>query len=383
VFAGYRSIRLSKRHCFYKDKDMQRSLKTVVIVVMIVTLSACAVVGPKSLRNGRGDYNEAIKTTEVEQFLLNIVRMRYNDRPYVLEVSSISSRMEVGARARVGVLGNDDIAALSRSGAEAGVTYLEKPTVVYQPLAGRSFVRQLMTPVSLNTLLMLRQSGWELDDIFRVFVASINGVPNAITGGSSTPEGVPEFSKFLEIVDSMDGLEDAGSLILGSTTAKDVKELAVRIRKDMRKSSEFKQFTSLLNLDPTAEIYRIRIGLDDGGKQEIVISTRPIMSAMFFVGQSIEIPEEIRQSGNAHMNMDLNGNPFDWRQVHSELISIHSSGDRPKNAYAAVKYNGYWYYISANDINSKETLTMLSIVFTLNAGGSSSQGRPVLTIPVD
>jgi hypothetical protein len=173
------------------NSQLKRLIKPLVISSQLLTLSACEIMGPKALRNGRGDYNDAIKSTEVDQFLLNVVRLRYNDRPYVLEVSSISSRVEAGGSARVGAVNADNAVTRSGTGADARISYLEKPTIVYQPLKGKDFVRQLLTPVDLNTLLLLRQAGWELDDIFRVFVNRINGVPNAITGGSSTPEGVP------------------------------------------------------------------------------------------------------------------------------------------------------------------------------------------------
>ena len=364
-----------------KKSRWKVSAKLAMMAGLTLSLTSCEVLGPKALRNGRGDYNDAIKSTEVEQFLLNIVRMRYNDRPYVLEISSISSRVEAGGTA--GVVGgqSDRNADLTYARAEARLSYVEKPTIVYQPLRGKDFTRQLMRPIDLNTLLMLRQSGWELDDIFRVFVHRINGIPNATTGASSTPEGVPEFREYLQVVEAMDEIEDSGSLVLAHSTKEKKTELLVRVREEARDTNNFRDFVELLHLDPGVDYYRIRLGLDDGGGNEIVISTRSILASMFFVGQSVQVPEEDIREGNVHINYDDNGAPFDWRLVHNNLIRIHSSPDRPKNVYAAVQYGKFWYYVENSDINSKETLTMLSIVFTLNAGGSSQ--APILTIPVD
>jgi hypothetical protein len=74
-------------------------------------------------------------------------------------------------------------------------------------------------------------------------------------------------------------------------------------------------------------------------------------------------------------------NQFDWQKVFKGLILIRTSKERPRNSYAAVNYDGYWYYVADDDIDSRETLTMLSVVLTLKAGGIPSNG-PVLTLPV-
>jgi len=103
---------------------------------------------------------------------------------------------------------------------------------------------------------------------------------------------------------------------------------------------------------------------------------------MFYIGQSIEIPEEIIKEGSVNINKDESGQPFDWRKVHDGLIFIRSSKERPRNTHVSGLYKGYWYYIPDSDIVSKETLTMLKIVLTLKAGGIPSKA-PVLTLDVD
>ena len=244
-------------------------------------------------------------------------------------------------------------------------------------------MRQLLTPVDLNTLLLLREAGWEMDDIFRIFVNSINGIPNASTGASSTPEGVPVFEDFLAVVEAMDELEDDGSLIMARSSSETSDQLALRVKPEARSSQDFLHLSELLNLDPEAEYYRVKLGFEQGGDHNIIIQTRSTMAAMFYVGQAVRVPEQLMNTGVAHVNTDESGRPFDWRVVHSDLINIYSSAKRPDNAFVAVTYKDYWYYIENSDIDSKETLTMLSIVFTLTAGSSSGTQAPVLTIPVD
>jgi hypothetical protein len=336
-------------------------------------VSGCEFLGPRALEAGRTDYNTAAKSTAVDQLLLNIVRMRFSDRPYFLEVSSISSTAEAGA-----AFGGTD-----EKGVEGGIRYLERPTIIYTPLTGESFVRQLLSPVELQTLLLLRDAGWEMDDILTVFADRMNGVPNASTGGDSTPEGVPEYLKFQQLAEAIDELEDNDFLLFASGEEIDSGELIIAVDPRARGTQAFMDFTRILKLDPKASVYRMRVGVVQESDDEIVIKVRPIMSALFFVGQGVIVPQKWLDAKSVNFAVDAMGNPFDWDLVHGDLILIRSSESEPSRgvAYSKVEYANYWFYITARDFDSKETLTMLSIVLTLKAGGIKTE-RPVLTLPV-
>ena len=348
-----------------------------VLFILAMVLFGCEVLGPRTLRGGRTQYNEAIKTTDVDQLLLNIVRMRFNDRPYFLEIASISSTAELAAS----LGGKTTFGDIDENSVQGGLTYLERPTIIYQPLSGEKFVRQLLEPVDLPTILLLRGAGWEIDDILRVFANRINGVVNASTGADSTPEGVPEYKEFLQVVEALDKLDDRGGVTIAAGESEQVEELVFQILPKLRQSEEYRKLARILNLDPDAKQIKIRIGLNPGGNDEIIIETRPIMSAMFYLGQSIEIPEEEIKSGSVNYAVDETGKPFDWQKVHDGLIRIRTSENRPSDPYVAVKYYDGWFYIPKTDVDSRETLTMLNIVLTLKAGGVPSKA-PVLTLPV-
>ena len=351
----------------------------LTFILLVFIIAGCEVLGPRSIKSGRSDYNEAINKTDVEQLLLNIVRMRSNDRPYFLEIANITSVAEM--EAGIGAEGQFNETLPDTYIGRGSLRYLQRPTIIYQPLTGEKFVRQLLEPVDLNTILLLRLSGWEMDDIMRVFANRINTVPNAPTAGDSTPEGIPEYEDFLKIVEAMDELEDAGEVTVGASEAKELDELVIDVYPDARKTENFQKFARLLNLDPDSDTYRIRIGLTRGGGDQIIIETRPIMSAMFYLGRSIELPEGLIDDKTIQLVRDKDGQPFDWQKVFKGLIRIRTSAERPRDTYASVFYEGYWYYIPNDDIDSRETLTMLSIVLTLKAGGIPSKG-PVLTLPV-
>ena len=81
--------------------------------------------------------------------------------------------------------------------------------------------------------------------------------------------------------------------------------------------------------------------------------------------------------------LDKSGIQFDWSRVQGDLIKIITSPTEPagSDVYAKVKYFDNWFYIGRNDVASRETLTMISTVLTLKAGGISTE-RPLLTLPV-
>src|SRR4051812_23054589 len=59
-----------------------------------LTGGGCAF-GPKVLEKSHGRYNEAVRRVEEEQLLRNLVRMRYNESPLELIVSSIAAQYEL------------------------------------------------------------------------------------------------------------------------------------------------------------------------------------------------------------------------------------------------------------------------------------------------
>src|SRR6516165_9040641 len=55
--------------------------------------------GPKVLEKSHWRYNEAVRRVDEEQLLRNIVRLRYNETPLDLRVSSIAAQYELDGTA--------------------------------------------------------------------------------------------------------------------------------------------------------------------------------------------------------------------------------------------------------------------------------------------
>jgi hypothetical protein len=62
------------------------------------------------------------------------------------------------------------------------------------------------------------------------------------------------------------------------------------------------------------------------------------------------------------------------------LIWVGSAATRPNDAFAAVRYRGYWFAIDDQDMPSKRLFTFLMFLFTLVEIGGK-EGAPVVTIP--
>src|SRR5438552_1067460 len=62
------------------------------------------------------------------------------------------------------------------------------------------------------------------------------------------------------------------------------------------------------------------------------------------------------------------------------LIQIKSSRDRPADAFVAVSYRDFWFWIDDRDVSSKRMFSFIMFVFALVEPGSKD-APPVLTIP--
>jgi hypothetical protein len=64
----------------------------------------------------------------------------------------------------------------------------------------------------------------------------------------------------------------------------------------------------------------------------------------------------------------------------SPLIRIHSSPDKPADAFIAVPYRTYWFWIDDRDLRSKSLFSFLMFIFSLTETGGK-EGAPVITVP--
>lgn len=179
-------------------------ISMIVMLGVMIGSSGC-ILGPRSLRHSRLNYNRAIQETSREELLLNLVRMRFHESEEFLGVSSITGQYTYDADL-VGS-GTWQQGASARGVGTLNLGAQSKPTIVYSPEQGKEFNRRKLSPVSLETLDLLASKGWAVDRVFRLTVRNINDVDNATSAGGPTPKLKPEFEQFLYLTQLMRQLQ--------------------------------------------------------------------------------------------------------------------------------------------------------------------------------
>ncbi len=309
---------------------MNTPSKLAAFLAVALLLGGCTNLGPRALQAGRADYNEVLRDTADAQLLSNLVRLRYRDRPYYLEVSAVTTQFSFSPQlSATAGLGSPQIEQDVLLG--AGGVYQEQPTVSYAPLQGNEFARRLLSPVTLDSLVRRLQVRDQMTSGFR-----------------------------------RDGAADQ-PVIMFSESA-----LA---------SPEYQRLVSLLSLEPGRREYRVAPALRAGGGDVVGIQTRSLNGMLYYLAHAVEVPGEHLSRGLVNVTRREDGSEFDWRDLTGGLIQIRVSKERPAQAAVRVRYRDHWFDIDDADLDSKSTFSLLAQLFALQAGGAEGL-RPVLTLPV-
>ena len=260
----------------YGHKDL-RVLMLTALCFAVFSLSACAVVGPRSISMGRADYNEAINRTEDEQMLLSIVKGRYGETFSLLAVSGVAANVRFRGNASVevgfGPTSNYEGNLVPFSG---GLVYEENPTITYIPVQGEQYLRQLLSPLPLNLLVLIVRSGTNQAATLTLLTNRINDMRNPDFLDGPNTKADPRFKRFVELNEELD---EADVIQLVEDPRKDIPFDILIQSYAPSYSEEVREYLSLLGLPmPTDEskdivlpIYFAVKGQDLDG---IAISTR-------------------------------------------------------------------------------------------------------------
>ena len=367
-------------------------------VLVAVSMLGCNTVGPRTIQGARFNYNEAIARSWDQQFLLNVVRLYYRDTPQFLEVGDITTKHSISYNAGIsGSLGDTDVRGLSgpiiggiTSGdsfsrgdtdtqglsSSLGFSYSEQPVISYTPLQGEKFVKQMLAPISWEAVLLLTQSGWSLDRVFRLCVQEVNGVFNAPSASGPTPTYVPDYKAFHAFTRALRELQVLRAVELvatGSEETEAVKGVKLRFREallrtlgdDSSVQDNLETIMSVLNVVSDGESGATG-QLGDAGARS---TTRSLLGVLHFLSQSVEAPQSHRDGGLVTVTRYEDGETvFDWSDVFSDLMRIRSSASSPEGAFVQIRYRGHWFYIEDSDLASKSTFGLVSNLLALQSG---------------
>lgn len=349
----------------------------VLLITIVLFITGCTNFGPKTVAQDRVGYNQALSDSWKEQMLHNMVKLRYGDAPIFLDVSSVINSYELSGRADLG--GNFQFSPTSGSDGSLGIsgTYANRPTITYSPLSGEKFARSLMAPIPSMSVINLIQSGYPADLVFRVLVQSVNGIRNKYEG--ATAAGARE-SQFNQLAEKMKRIQAAGAM--GLKLLKENGEiyplLVFASDTDETTVAEITDVKKMLGLDPQAQEYRIVHGVIQTDNKEIAILSRSVLQVMAYLASYIEVPEIHVREKRAKPNInDVLGGAGE----RNPPIVIHSSSEIPGDAFFAVFYHQYWFWIDDKDMSSKSLFSFLMFVFTLVESGGK-EGSPIVTVPV-
>jgi hypothetical protein len=349
-------------------------IKNSITTLVLLILTGCASIGPPSVTVDRFDYNTAISKSWKEQTLLNIVKIRYMDMPLFVDVASIVSGYTLQSSVNLGGHVSTDGLQGDYANLGASGTFTDRPTITYQPITGQQFNKSFMTPLPPGAILFLVQTGWPADLIYTVTVDSVNGLRGRVSGGSSARPGDPKFFRMVELMREIQKSGVIGMRIIKGQDNQDTTIMFFHKQNIPPEIAEAQQeLASLLGLQPGIQDVKVAYGLIPRDDKEIAMLTRSMMQIMVELATQINAPPE-------HIAEHRTIPRMPWADGDDYLIRIDHSKEKPDDAFVAVRYRDYWFYIDDKDLKSKRTFTFLMILFSVTETGGR-EGLPLVTIP--
>lgn len=356
-----------------------------------VLISGCSTLGPRTIRGDRFNYNESGAQSSKEQILLNIVRLRYGEPMYFLEIGSMLSQFTIQATGNISHWENDIHGAYgpalraayglrgdpSQQTTIAGnLQYADTPTITYRPLQGEEFSKRVMAPIPPTVIIYLAQSGWSIDRLVACCVQQINDIPNRQLHDTDASIA-PSTKDFVRLCALLKKLQDSGRAQFTIETENGVATTVLYIPASIPGlDKELHEARQMLGY-PTEGNLRLRVTPNAVRRapDELAMETRSVLAAMYALAQECVVPVEHVNDGEVFNA----SNPSDDPSIPAWMRVEHSR--TPKlDAFVQVYYNGYWFYISKDDWSAKRTFALLTYLFSLQAS-DLAPAQPVVTIP--
>ena len=352
------------------------------LVLLLVSLSGsigCQHYGPRSIVADRIPYNEAIAASWKEQTLLNIVKLRYMDTPFFVDVPQITSGYTFQGMGAVNGGISPPVSNLASFAQQLGLTlnaqaaYQDRPTISYQPQTGSQFIRNLTQPINPGSVLFLLQSGYPADIVFGLTVESINGIRNRSVSGGQLRPADPEFNK---IVNTLRKAQIGGHIGIRVERGKDKQDYVAMYFRDKDidpdLAREFAEARKALRIDPSEREFKVVFGAAPSNPKELAILSRSVLRIMSELATQVEVPAQHIASGIALAQDETDaGGVTQFR--------VFSSVTKPCAAFTAVCYEGHWFWIDKTDFQSKRTIAHLLVLLAL-ADSGTKESLPVITI---
>lgn len=349
------------------------------LTLVLVGQAGCQHYGPRSIAADRIPYNESIALSWKEQTLLNIVKLRYMDTPFFIDVPQITSGYTLQGVATVNGGIFPPVSNLASFAQQLGLTlnlqgaYQDRPTISYTPQTGSQFIRNLTQPINPGSVLFLLQSGYPADVVFNLTVDSINGVRNRSVSGGQLRPADPEFPRIVQILRRA---QISGHVGIRVEQGKDKKDAVAFFMHDKdidpELAKDLAEVRKTLRLDPDGREFRVVFGATATNPKEIAILSRSVIRILSELATFVEVPVEHLSRGSAP---DIGDQVFEAQPP----FQVFSGPKKPHDPFVAVCYEGQWFWIEKSDFLSKRTMGYLLVLLALSDTGAK-ESLPVITI---
>jgi len=360
------------------------------LILGMFVLTSCSTgclhprIGPQSIPLDRVDYSGSLSDSWKQETLLNIVKVRYLDPPVFVDVGSVVASYNLSQNASAGLNVIPNSAPNGNVSGSVGIS--TSPTITYTPLTGSDYIKGLLTPLSAEALFGAMQNGLPADSVLFTSFVSINGLRNQRASLAGITPADPGFHRVRQL---MREIQLSGAVRLY------VKKVAVKAKdKDEESQQETRvvalrtknippevlqdinELRQLLHLNPDATEFTLTDAPLPSSDTEIAVQTRSIIELMKDMAVQVEVPPEDVAQHKAAPGFQR-GQPV---LGVTPIIHIHSSKEKPSNAFIAVHYRNTWFHIDDDDLASKAVFAQLMELFTM-IDTSNKQNLPVLTVP--
>ncbi len=335
--------------------------------------AGCLHIGPQTVERDNLAYGDALGEAWKRQMLLNMVKLRYADPPVFLEVVSVINQYSLEGQVSLNSPGWDRPNNVGPPIGGVAGRWADRPTITYTPLSGERFTRNLMSPIPPVALVSLLQSGWPARVVFGLNVRSVNGIDSGTRAELFRQPPDPRFAELLEALTVVQRSSALGIRIDRRPNG-DIAIIVLDTQSDESEILEARRtIRRLLGLDPTAKEFRLEYGAVAGDSGQIAILSRSLLEIIGELSFGIEVPPRHLEEGWVRPAPSFTGA---WVPP---TIRVHSSENRPEEAYAAVSYQGYWFWIDHSDFASKRLFTFLVFLGSLAESGTSPTA-PLITV---
>ena len=346
-------------------------LFTSLLTSIALLFTGCSTAGLANIPQTRENYNTALNQSDNQQFLLNIVRMHFDKSPYFIGVDSLTTQTTLAFST-----GGDDTKFFNATSGskfpplgafwnfQPNVEFTQKPTITYSPLQGTSYISGLLTPIDVTKFYYLIQANLSLASVFKMTVDQVGPLNNEfeLAHNRTSSYNNQNFNNFVNLIDQF--RQDKKASIFIANYQNNL-ALVLNINDD----NSAAQISHLLNLNkPYRQIIFSRYASTDKASNVVKFYTRSFFAVLSYLSHGIQTESSTPSN-------------FQPSQLTNGLFTMYSTTTQPTKMINQVEYDGKWYYVANKDVNSKATLILLKMMYSLQAGEVTDSTWSILNIP--